>query len=94
MEQEFSDNIQFIDGAVKFSFNGSVYQIKKPSALKAVGYDKKIKALDAQDIESVIRLYIDSLVDCGLPKDFAESLDAHTLSELFKAILSPAPKKK
>lgn len=94
VDQDFSDNISFSDGAVEFTFCGKKHIIKRPSALEAVQLNKRIKSFKEDDLETMVEFYIEVLIKHGLPDVVAKELDLFSLGEVFRALNSPAVKKK
>jgi hypothetical protein len=68
--------------------------IKRPSALAAVQLNKEIKKLKEDDLETMVNFYIDVLIKHGLQSVVAKELDMFILAEVFRALNSPASKKK
>lgn len=93
-EQEFPDCIEFQDGAIKFKYKGADYVVERPSALESVRYNKQIKTIDTEDLEAMVTFYQEILIKHGLPEAIAKKLDMFLLGDVFRAVNSPATKKK
>jgi hypothetical protein len=76
-------------------YDGKKYSIKKPSALKLVDIHTDGGKIDAQtDLKGLVLFQIQTLIDLGLPKELADSLDLSTLKNCFMSLSQDPVKKK
>lgn len=94
IDADFPETIEFISGAIKFKHVDAEYTIKRPSALQSVSFQKEIGAIDKEDLEIMVKFYIKVVTAQGLPSSVAQELDLFSLGDVFRAINSPAAKKK
>jgi hypothetical protein len=80
---------------VELDYDGKVFLIKKPSALKLVDIHEEGQKIDGEkELKRLIQYQINALIDLGLDKVVAESLDLSTLKNTFTSLSQdPQPKK-
>jgi hypothetical protein len=77
---------------------GTVYTVKKPSALEQISFESKVSKND--DFEKLVGLCVDYLDTRGIPKKESNKLDLDQLRELvnlvntYKKKSSPIPTEK
>lgn len=80
---------------IVLDYDGKKYSIKKPSALKLVEIHEDGKKIDTQtELKKLVEFQINCLIDLGLEKNIAESLDLSTLKNCFMALSQDPVKKK
>lgn len=91
-------NVEYLEVKQKeviLDYDGKKYSIKKPSALKLVEIHDSGKKIDAEtNLKDMVQFQINTLIDLGLDKDVAESLDLSTLKNTFISLSQDPVKKK
>lgn len=89
------DYLEVKQKEIVLDYDGKKYSIKKPSALKLVEIHEAGQQIDVEkELRKLIQYQIQTLVDLGLDKIIAESLDLSTLKSCFMALSQDPVKKK